>query len=370
MDSTLWGKFSQERPLSAASAENSGKPKRARRLFRILLFTLAIGIAVVPLLLQRPSAQPPPPIESRSAGVAGSALGHIEPEDGVIHVSAPSVGAVVPLVDELRVREGERVNAGQVLAVLQTRKQLEAGLRQCEARIEVARSRLEAVTAGPKSADLEAQRSEIARLNSKLRAAETELRRYETLFHSHDVAASDVDEKRTAVQTTEIAIQFATARLNGLSEIRHSDVRVAQSELQSAEADAGRVRVDLDATLVRAPVGGLVLRIHSHKGEQIGSHGLLDLARTDRMTVIAEVYETDIARIHVGQRATINSELFPETLNGSVELIGSNVMMSEVLPNDPTSFSDSRVIRVKIQVPDGRKLAGLINGKVRVVFQP
>lgn len=362
----------KEGPVGALPVENSRQPGRGRKVFWVLVFTLAIALAAVPLTLQRPGAQPPPaPVEPRPAGAeAGSALGHIEPEDGVIHVSAPSIGGGAPLVDELRVREGERVSGGQVLAVLHARKQLEAGLRQSEARIEVARSRLEAVTAGPKSADLEAQRAEIARLDSGLRAAQTELQRYETLFRSHDVAASDVDQKRTTVQTTESAIQTATARLNGLSEIRQSDVRVAQSELQSAEADAGRVRVDLDAALVRAPAAGLVLRIHTHKGEQIGPSGLLDLARTDRMNVIAEVYETDIARIHVGQRATIRSELFPGTLDGTVQLIGSNVMRSEVLPNDPSSFSDSRVIRVKVRVSDGQKVAALINGKVTVVFQP
>ena len=348
------------------------RSKRSRKLFWVLAFTIAVGIATVPLTLQRASVEAPvSAAESKPAAAeGGSALGHIEPEDGVIHVSAPSVAGAAPLVDELLVREGERVNGGQILAVLAVRRQLEASLRQSEARIEVARSRLEAVKAGPKAADLAAQQAEIARLDSTLQAARTELERYETLFRSHDVPAADVDKRRTTVQTTESAIQTARARLAGLSEIRQSDVRVAQSELESAEADAGRVRVDLDATQVRAPAAGLVLRIHTHKGEQIGPNGLLDLARTDRMNVIAEVYETDIARIRVGQRATIRSELFPGTLEGTVQLIGSNVMRREVLPNDPSSFSDSRVIRVKVRVPDGQKLASLINGKVTVVFRP
>jgi hypothetical protein len=63
-------------------------------VFWVLVFTLAIAIAAVPLTLQRPlqrpNGQPPPAaVESKPAGTeAGSALGHIEPEDGVIHVSA------------------------------------------------------------------------------------------------------------------------------------------------------------------------------------------------------------------------------------------------------------------------------------------
>src|SRR5687767_10809213 len=178
------------------------RSKRSRKLFWVIALTLAVGIATVPLTRQRASVEPPlAPAESKSAAPeGGSALGHIEPEDGVIHVSAPSVAGGAPLVEELHVREGERVNGGQVLAVLAVRKQLEASLRQSEARIEVARSRLEAVKAGPKAADLAAQQAEIARLDSSLRAARTELERYETLFRTHDVAAADVDRRRTTVQ--------------------------------------------------------------------------------------------------------------------------------------------------------------------------
>ena len=337
----------------------------------IFVLTVLIGIGAVPLTLRRPPAQALSAVPLQpSPPQAGSALGRIEPEDGVIHVSAATVGAGPPLVDELRVAEGDRVSAGQVLAVLQVRKQLEATLRQSEASVEVARSRLQAVQAGPKSAELAEQQAEIARMQSQLEAAQTELQRYETLFRTHDVTASDVAQKRTAVRTGESAVQAATARLTGLAEIRQPDVRVAQAELQAAEADAERVRVDLDATLVRAPAAGRVLRIHARKGEQIGQAGLLDLARTDRMNVIAEVYETDIGRIRVGQRAVVKSELFPGTLEGTVEIVGSNVLRSEVLPNDPASFSDARVIRVKVRVADGGKLAGLINGKVTVIFQP
>jgi len=60
------------------------------------------------------------------------------------------------LVRELRVKEGDRVRAGQPLAILDGNDQLQAALDQCRARLAVARSRLAQVKAGAKNADLEA----------------------------------------------------------------------------------------------------------------------------------------------------------------------------------------------------------------------
>src|SRR5688572_32333029 len=92
------------------------RSKRSRKLFWVLAFTIAVGIATVLLTLQRASVEAPvSAAESKPAEAdGGSALGHIEPEDGVIHVSAPSVAGATPLVEELRVREGERVSGGQI----------------------------------------------------------------------------------------------------------------------------------------------------------------------------------------------------------------------------------------------------------------
>jgi len=82
------------------------------------------------------------------------------------------------------------------------------------------------------------------------------------------------------------------------------------------------------------------------------------------MYVIAEVYETDIGRIHSGQKTTISGELLPEKLTGTVTQIDAQVSKSELLPLEPSAFADTRVFKVKIQLDNSERAAALIYGKV------
>jgi multidrug efflux pump subunit AcrA (membrane-fusion protein) len=75
----------------------------------------------------------------------------LAPENGVIGVAAPYVFGRPSLVRELRVKDGDRVRAGQPLAILDGNDQLQAALDQCRARVAVARSRLAQVKAGPRT---------------------------------------------------------------------------------------------------------------------------------------------------------------------------------------------------------------------------
>ena len=88
------------------------------------------------------------------------------------------------------------------------------------------------------------------------------------------------------------------------------------------------------------------------------------------MYVIAEIYEADIARIRIGQKAVISSDLLSERVSGTVTQISPQVSKSELLPLDPAAFADTRVIKVKIQLENAERVAGLIYGKVDVVIQP
>lgn len=71
-----------------------------------------------------------------------TAPGRIQPRDGIVTIAAPAAAFGVAIVGELRVREGERVEHGQVLAVLQGRDELEADVAASERRVDVAQAKL------------------------------------------------------------------------------------------------------------------------------------------------------------------------------------------------------------------------------------
>lgn len=327
---------------------------------------LAAGIACAAFGLGAPGEARRPSPEERA--VAGP--GRIEPEDGVIRINAPYFAGGPAIVGEVKVREGEDVQAGQILATLQGREQMAAGLRHGEANSALARSRLQQVMSGAKTAEVAAQQAEIARLELVLANERAESERYGKLLQSRHVSDSAADAKRTAAAAAAQSLQAAKAKLRSLNEVRQADIEVARAEVRLAEAAVERARQDFALTQVLAPAAGRILKIRAHAGEVVGGEGLLELAKTARMYAIAEIDETEVRRVHVGQRAVVSGDALPAALGGWVEQVSSSVVRSEILPSDPKAFSDLRVAAVKVRLDDGREVASLIHARVSVAFRP
>ena len=116
---------------------------------------------------------------------------------------------------------------------------------------------------------------------------------------------------------------------------------------------------------------GRILEIYAKPGEAIGDQGTVDLGQTDRMEVIAEVYQTDIGKVRAGQSAAIASESFSGELHGTVRLIGLQVSQQKVFSNQPGENLDRRVVEVRIRLTpdDSNRVEGLTNLQVQVAIQ-
>ncbi len=84
-----------------------------------------------------------------------TALGYLEPSGEVIQLAASS-SSEGNRVDQLLVKEGDWVQQGDIIAILDNRERLLTALQEAQAAVKVARSRLEQVQAGGKSGDIEA----------------------------------------------------------------------------------------------------------------------------------------------------------------------------------------------------------------------
>ena len=98
----------------------------------------------------------------------------------------------------------------------------------------------------------------------------------------------------------------------------------------------------------------------------------MELGQTDQMFVIAEVYETEITRIKVGQPATVESEYggFEGSIRSRVEHISLQVGQRSLSEgsNSPTTDENQRIVEVRLQIhpDDNSKVASLTNMQVRV----
>jgi HlyD family secretion protein len=121
---------------------------------------------------------------------------------------------------------------------------------------------------------------------------------------------------------------------------------------------------------VRSPTNGEIIGVHAKVGEIVGPEGIVEIANTDTMFVVAEVHEADISRVQIGQKAIITSEYgsFSGELIGFVDQISLRVGRQDIFDHDPAAEIDLRIIEVKIKLrtADSEKVRRLTASQVQV----
>jgi len=143
-------------------------------------------------------------------------------------------------------------------------------------------------------------------------------------------------------------------------------------ELDLARADLRRAQAELERTHVRAPFDAQVLEVHARDGERVDGEGIVELGRTQQMYAVAEVYETDVGRVRLGQRAAVRSPALPRPLHGRVDRIGLEIGKLDALGTDPAARTDARVVEVEIRLADGdgELAAALTHLQVEIEIEP
>ena len=323
-----------------------------------------------------------------------SALGRLEPQGEVIKVASPSALGTSRIV-KLMVKEGDQVKQGQVIAILDSYDRSVAALLQAQSQAQESATNLDRVRAGAKSGDIAAQEGNVqsaaaninsfkanaARIQAELEIAGRDYNRFLQVYKEGAISQTVLDSYRLRVETlqgqllqaqqqiqqAEFQLKQSQGLLSSVREVRPTDIQLAEAQLQTAIVNVKRAEVDLDLAQVRAPIDGQVIKINTKTGEVVSlENGVIDLGNTNQMYVVAEVYETDIGRVKVGQAAAIASEAFDGEITGKVESIGLRIAKNDVLGTDPAAKTDVRVIEVKIKLDDSKKVSGLTNLQVRV----
>jgi HlyD family secretion protein len=97
-----------------------------------------------------------------------TALGRLEPQGDIIKLGA-ATSSQENRISQLLVKEGDRVNTGQVIAILASRDRLQATRKQLDRDVQVAQTKLAQVQAGAKQGEKGAQQAEIDRFKQQLR---------------------------------------------------------------------------------------------------------------------------------------------------------------------------------------------------------
>ena len=343
-----------------------------------------------------------------------TALGRIEPVGELVNVTAPT-SVQESRIGELLVAEGDVVQAGDVIAILDNRDRLQAALQRAQQQVVSAQAQQAQIEAGAKSGEiaaqeaevsrleaerlgnLETQRATIARVQAEVNNARVDFERYESLYQRGAISASERDARRLTLTTAEQRLAEANAGLSRLqttstqqisqarstldriAEVRPVDVDIARAEVKSADVAVAEAQADLEQAFVRwlgpseggSPRVGQVIEVHTYAGETVSAEGIVSIGQTQQMMAVVEVYQDDIDKIEPGQTVTLTSTAISDTLEGTVQRVGLQIGQQQGVNEDPTANIDAKVVDVYVELDanSSERTANLTNLQVTATIE-
>lgn len=307
----------------------------------------------------------------------------------LIEVSTRAAGQVV----DFRARQGDRLSAGDLIAQIDDRaarlmlEELEAtraGLASAHTRIEAQIEMVDRETGGKLRAarsQLDAALASSASAESELQYKQAEWERAQSLRDRQIISQQQWETVRNAWQQSQQQLQRTRAEAERAramvaeAEASQAQIQVLASELRGIEhederlgASIARQEVAIDELRVTAPVAGVVDQTFVHAGEYVvPGQRLLLVHDPDKVWIDANVKETEIRHLAVGEPAEIRVDAYPDRrFEGKVVRIGSAATSQfSLLPQGNAGGNFTKVtqrlpVKISIEQSDGELRPGMM----------
>jgi HlyD family secretion protein len=285
-----------------------------------------------------------------------TAPGKLEPLGVVKDIQMP-VGGVV---EQVLVKEGDRVKKGQVLLRLDTEASLD-------------RKRSVEKSISYKEQQLRLKREELLRyfdtnsteqrvLGQSLTLEQEVLSRLEDLNRQGATAELQYLQQRNKVQEVQGRIQQVGADRLRQEAILQQDIRALQSELADLRSKLIELNVNIRYQAIRSPEAGLVFELKPKARGFVAqtSEPVMKVVPFDRLEARVEVASSDIGFVSVGKKADVSIDSFPSTdfgvLQGTVRRIGSDALPPDQLKQFHRFPVDIKLDSQQLRLKSGTKL--------------
>jgi HlyD family secretion protein len=259
-------------------------------------------------------------VQKQNLASVVSASGEIKPKT-YANIGANAMGRIV----KLHVKEGDRVQKGQLLAQLENVQSL-ADVNATRASVQAAQT--DAVAA---DAALNTSLADLNRAKSDAVHAKLDWDRAQSLYSAALIAKQDYDVKKAAWESADAGLAQAEAKVAQAKAQKDS----ADKHITQNQANLTRFTDVLEKTTYEAPFDGVITNLPVREGETVvmgiqNSPGstLMTIADMSVITSEVKVDETDIVNVHLGQPADVTIDAIPhKVFHGIVSEIGDNAIV-------------------------------------------
>ena len=297
---------------------------------------------------------------------AVAASGLVEPASEARQLEATVVGRIV----KLNLDEGDRVAAGDVIAEIEN-ADLKAQLARAEATVAARNNELLRLKTGARKQEIEESKATVREAEAIAVLARSNFERQSALAE-RQIAAKETVEKAVADRdAAEARRALMSERLSLLTAPpRHEDVAIAQANLEAANASVDEIRAQIEKTIIRSPLDGIVLKVFRRTGETVSNlppTPIVTVGDTSRLRVRADVDEANVAQVAIGQTVSVTADAFRgKRFRGTVARIAAQLGRKNFRSDRPEERLDTKVLEVLIDLdPDARLPIGL---PVDVIF--
>lgn len=256
-------------------------------------------------------------------------------------------------ISRLSVNEGDPVKSGQVIAELDTDTLL-AMKGASEAEILAAKAALDELEEGTRQEEIEIAKAVLKAAESRLANARAEFDRYEPLHSRGAISSSVFDAKEMELKVALAEFNRAAERLREL-EVgpRVQQIQAAKARLERATWELKRIELDIEHSLLKTPINGVVLSKSNEMGEVVlPGATVATVAKIDEVWLKGYVAEDQLGKLKLGQPVEITTDTYPEKVYwGEVSYISSR---AEFTPKNVQTREEriKQVYRVKVTVPN------------------
>jgi len=323
-------------PEKQPLGKHSGLP--GRRSFNIwpliIIAVIVVGLAV--WFFKGQSSKSHPQAYLTASVERGPIISTVSSTGTVNPTITVNVGSQISgQIKVIHVDFNSEVKAGQVIALIDP-EQLETRVKQAEAELALAKANRSMQRAALKRAQIEpenikanlaAYKAQVVKARTASKKAENDLTRYRALLARSAVSKEKYDEILVAYEQTQAQLEVALAQEkaqgilvdSSLAALKMAEAQVEQAQAQvlMQEAALRSAQLELDRTVIRSPVDGVVISRDVDVGQTVAASlqapTLFIIAQDlSRMQVEVNIDEADIGRILPRQKIVFTVDAFPE----------------------------------------------------------